>query len=232
MPQHLNSELLKKLADKLHKTRKYTREQISRKASAAHVVSPAYLVYWAGQLGIGTGRFFSSLAPNIQEQARSLEEVLPARRIQPVSLQTQKVTHKVLGRKAKPRSYVDQQRLHELRSLSASRFDLRRLIEMCVELNHCFRREDFIALITLLRSILNHVPPIFGNKTFTEVRSSTSIAKSNRESFDFLDTHSRKIADAYLHIPIRDSEILPTSTQIDFSQSLDVLLGEVVRVLK
>jgi hypothetical protein len=47
-----------------------------------------------------------------------------------------------------------------------------------------------------------------------------------------LDRSLRNIADAHLHVQIRTSEVLPTGPQVDFRADLDVLLSEVVRVLK
>jgi len=47
-----------------------------------------------------------------------------------------------------------------------------------------------------------------------------------------LDKSSRKIADAFLHTHIRNKEVLPNKTQVNFSRDLDVLLGEIVRILK
>lgn len=230
MPQRLDPVLLRKLANKIGKPEKYIREQISKKASAAHVTSAAYLVFWANQEGIGTARTLASLDPYIQEQTRSLMEATLVNRAQrPLP----KIAPKVRVQPAPSQNYVDPERLGDLRSLKTKQFDFKRLIRMCEELNRCFKRSDFIATVAIVRSILNHVPPIFGNrKSFKEVCLDPTIAKSTRESFDSLDSHSRKIADAYLHIPIRKSEILPTRTQVDFSQSLDVLLGEIVRILK
>ena len=46
-----------------------------------------------------------------------------------------------------------------------------------------------------------------------------------------LDTSSRKIANAHLHTQIRKKEILPNQTQVDFSNDIDVLLSEIVRIL-
>lgn len=233
----LDPTLLKKLAEKLKKTEKYVREQVSRKASTVHVNSTAYLVFWAAKEEIGTARYLNKLPPHIQEQARSLTSTtppsIPASTASGLKILPKLVKKRVRSRRAtNQQHYVDLGRLSELRSVKNEKFDLRRLIKMCEELNHCFGRGDFIATIALVRSILNHVPPVFGNKSFAEMHNNSSVARSNRESFDFLDTHSRKIADAYLHIPIRGSEVLPTSTQVDFSQSLDVLLGEIVRILK
>ncbi len=231
MSQRLDPVLLKKLAAKLEKPEKYIREQISRKASGAHVNSAAYLVFWANQNNIGTSRHLAVLAPYIQEQARSLVAApVIAGRVRTAF--SQRKSRKVFNGRLRRRNYVDLQRLSELQSLHAEKFDLRRLIKMCGELNHCFMRGDFIATIALVRSILNHTPPIFKNSDFAEVCKNNLIARSNRESLGFLNSHSRKIADAYLHIAIRDSETIPTATQVDFSQSLDVLLGEVIRILK
>jgi len=227
MAKKLDRSILEKLSKKIGKPEKYIREQISKKASAARVNSAAYLVFWANQEGIGIARYLATLDPYIQEQARSLAVTPVINRVQP----TPPTIHKARSKVTNKQNYVDLDRLRELRSLKIKNFDLKRLVRMCEEINHCFKRRDFIATIALVRSILNHVPPIFGYRNFTEVSNNTSLARSTRESFNFLESHSRKIADAYLHIPIRDSEILPTRTQVDFSQSLDVLLGEIVRIL-
>ena len=50
---------------------------------------------------------------------------------------------------------------------------------------------------------------------------------------NILDKSSRKIADSFLHTQIRKHEsALPTFTQINFKHDLDVLLQEIVRVIK
>lgn len=47
-----------------------------------------------------------------------------------------------------------------------------------------------------------------------------------------LDKSLRKIADSFLHTQIRKKETIPNATQVDFRRDLDVLLGEIVRILK
>ena len=47
-----------------------------------------------------------------------------------------------------------------------------------------------------------------------------------------LATSARGIGDQHLHSQIRASEILPSIVQVDFSNDLDVLVAEIVRVLK
>jgi len=46
-----------------------------------------------------------------------------------------------------------------------------------------------------------------------------------------LENSARRIADAHLHTQIRARETLPTATQVNFSNDLDVLLAEIVRIL-
>jgi hypothetical protein len=47
-----------------------------------------------------------------------------------------------------------------------------------------------------------------------------------------LDNSSRSIADAHLHTQIRSKESLPTQTQVNFTNDVDVLLGEIIRIWK
>ena len=54
---------------------------------------------------------------------------------------------------------------------------------------------------------------------------------SFKSSMANLDNSSRKIADRHLHTHVRKKETLPTLKQVDFSNDLDVLLSEIVRIL-
>ena len=85
----------------------------------------------------------------------------------------------------------------------------------------------------LLRTVLNHVPPVLGYDTFAEVANNYGSAKSQKSfkaSMQRLQNSLRNIADMHLHSPIRSREDVPTATQVDFAADLDVLLGEVIRV--
>lgn len=130
------------------------------------------------------------------------------------------------------RAYVDPDRISELKSLSSNKFDLSKLVRMCEELNICFAGECYLAIIMHTRAVIDHVPPIFGCKTFAEVTSSYGGTRSFKEAMANLESSSRKIADHYLHGQIRQSEALPNVTQVDFSNAVDFLLAEIVRVLK
>jgi hypothetical protein len=82
----------------------------------------------------------------------------------------------------------------------------------------------------LVRAILDHVPPIFGFKTFVEVVNNYG-GKSLKKSLQNLQNSSRNFSDSYLHETVKQKESLPNETQIDFRNDLDVLLSEIVRIL-
>lgn len=129
-------------------------------------------------------------------------------------------------------SYVDLSRLAELRTKAGSFFDVKRLARLVEELNIAHENDCHMSTAMLVRAITDHVPPIFGCKNFAEVANNYQGGKSFRGSMQNLEKSLRHIADAHLHVQIRASEVLPTGPQVDFRADLDVLLGEVVRVLK
>ena len=127
--------------------------------------------------------------------------------------------------------YVDLDRIRELRAISSPSFDLTKLIRLCEEINICYTSECYLATAMLVRALVDHVPPVFRYKTFVEVANNYG-GKSLKKSLQNLQNSSRNIADAHLHLSIRSKESLPNKTQVNFSNNLDVLLAEIVRVLK
>ncbi len=127
--------------------------------------------------------------------------------------------------------YVDPNRIAELKALTSVQFDLIKLIRLCEELNSSYNNNNYLSVIMLVRTILDHIPPLFGFKTFVEVANNYG-GKSMKKSLQNLQNSSRNIADAHLHETIRSKETLPHKTQVDFRNDLDVLLSEIVRLLK
>ena len=107
-----------------------------------------------------------------------------------------------------------------------------KLLKLCEELNDCHKANSVLSIIMLTRALIDHVPPIFGCRTFNEVVNNYSGTKSFKGNMERLNSSSRKIADQHLHTPIRNSESIPTMNQVDFSNDVDVLLAEVYRILK
>jgi hypothetical protein len=128
--------------------------------------------------------------------------------------------------------YVNIQRIDELRCVNATSYDLSKLLRMCEELNICYSSGAYFATLMLVRSILDHISPIFKCRTFSEIANNHNGGKSFKEALQRLENTSRKIADSYLHSQIRNSESLPNSTQVKFDSELDFLLAEIYRTLK
>lgn len=129
-------------------------------------------------------------------------------------------------------TYVHPQRIEELSSLTTTAFDMTKLIALLREINLCHHNQCYLAIAALVRTALDHVPPIFGCNKFAEVANNYSGAKSFKESMANLENSARNIADRHLHGHIQRSEVLPTIVQVDFSNDLDVLLEEIVRIMK
>lgn len=127
--------------------------------------------------------------------------------------------------------YINKTRLDELRNIKNASFDLKRVIKLCDEINHTFNDKCFIATIILVRALLDHVPPIFSKKSFSEVANNHG-GKSFKETMLTLDNSSRKIADLYLHTHISNKEDTPLEQQVNYSQPLDLLLSEIIKLMK
>ena len=141
------------------------------------------------------------------------------------------------GENAKPAPtsgdvFVNPGRIAELNARLGGPHDVRKLVRLCEELNICYTHECYFAVAMLTRSILDHVPPFFGHRTFSEVVNSHSWGRSRRDAMDHLQNSARKIADVHLHTTASRDEILPNQAQVNFGPSLDVLLEELVRLLK
>ncbi len=128
---------------------------------------------------------------------------------------------------------ISEGRLLELRGLTSPDLDFRKLIRLCEELNIVFQEECYLAAAMLTRGLLDHVPPVFGFKTFSEVANNyAGGGKSFKDTMQHLENASRKVADAHLHMPMRKSETLPAPQQVNCGQQLDMLLSEIVRITR
>ena len=132
----------------------------------------------------------------------------------------------------KSKVFVDPNRIVELSEIKNDKYDLTRLIKLCKEINIATSTDSVLAIAMIARTIINHIPPIFNCKNFTEVANNYNGGKSFKELMLRLDESLRKIADVHLHKQIGASEVLPNYTQVNFAAELDVLLSEIVSLLK
>jgi hypothetical protein len=123
--------------------------------------------------------------------------------------------------------FVEPSVIGHLRQCPARRFDLSKVVRYCEELNSSYALGNYLASTLLIRSLLNHVPPLFGHATFQQVVSQSS--RSIKELLRPLEEVSRDVADHHTHSTIRHKESLPTKSQVEpFKANLEVLLHEVI----
>lgn len=129
--------------------------------------------------------------------------------------------------------YIAASRLEKLKAISGQRFDCTRLISLCEELNTCATYETPHAVILLIRTILNHVPPAFGFENFKQVAANYGGGgESFKRAAERLENHSRRVADRLAHMPIRDKEVAPTMAEVAFAAEIETILSEFCRIMK
>ncbi|OIR12518.1 hypothetical protein GALL_62170 [mine drainage metagenome] len=133
----------------------------------------------------------------------------------------------------KEQTFISHTRVQALKELKNTSYDCTRLVCLCTEINDCASRNNIYAVAVLTRTIIDHIPPIFGFKSFAEVASNYGGGgKSFRLSSDHLNKQMRFVADKFLHMQIRDKEVMPDMHEVNFSRELETILAEVCRLLK
>lgn len=129
-------------------------------------------------------------------------------------------------------AFVSKEIISKLNAHSSKEFDTGRLVRLCEELNSSYSLGNFHACIALTRTILNHVPPIFGQRNFVSVVSKFPNKGSIKQQLEKLEKSTRKIADVILHEAIQERIAPLNEVSIDCKQDLDTLLRECVRKLE
>ncbi len=127
--------------------------------------------------------------------------------------------------------FISETRITELKQIRNEHWDLIKLIKLCEELNYNYKEGNYLTVGMIGRTIINHIPPIFDAKTFTEVANNIA-GSSLKKSLRLLDESLKNIVDRILHEQIKKTETLPSEAQIDFKQIFDVVLEAIVRLLK
>lgn len=124
-------------------------------------------------------------------------------------------------------AFLNTEVLIQLKSVQGARLDLTKLVKMCEELNDAYARGNFISSALLLRAIMNHVPPAFEAKTFSEVVAHAG--RSVKAILARLNEEARPIADLHTHFLMRPREHLPTKNQLEpYKAGFEVLMQEVL----
>ncbi len=124
-------------------------------------------------------------------------------------------------------AFVAPELIAELRAAHPAQFDFKKLIAFCEELNDAYRREAYLSTALLIRAVINHVPPVFGQTTFAAVVAHAG--RSIKPMLERLENEARPVADLHTHILMRARESLPTKNQVEpFKGAFELLLHEVL----
>jgi hypothetical protein len=136
----------------------------------------------------------------------------------------QEIANDNLGR------FINQAAIDELKDIRVPEHDARKLIRFCEEINSSYAQGNLLAVMLLLRALMNHVPPIFGRRTFKEVVAQSR--RSVKEILKPLEDIARDIADHHSHATVRHNEPLPSLSQVDpFKPSVEFLVHELATQL-
>jgi len=126
--------------------------------------------------------------------------------------------------------YVSKVRIDELKTLKSD-YDLSKLVRLCEELNAATQSSSYYSMAFLLRTILDHVPPLFSCTDFSQVAANHRGGRSFKDNMQNLQTLLRKIADLHLHNQMKRKETtFPDEKLLHYASTLDILLGEIVSV--
>ena len=124
-------------------------------------------------------------------------------------------------------TFIAPEVLASLRAATSAQFDFTKLIGFCEEIDDAYRRGKYLSAILLIRAVMNHVPPVFGQVTFAAVVANAG--RSVKPMLERLEHEARPIADLHTHILIRPRESLPSRNQVEpYKGSFELLLQEVM----
>ncbi|WP_038842532.1 hypothetical protein [Salinispora arenicola] len=153
-----------------------------------------------------------SLGPEVRrfKNVRSAEEFIDARVGWCEEEERRLQTHPAAGVEQRiddvpgPRVYVSPHVVDQLRTAPKGRWDTTKLIALAKELDACVQAGHVYASHAVLRALLDHVPPLFGQKTFSAVASSHSWGRTDSRYVGRLSTF-RDQGDDALHRQISKS---------------------------
>lgn len=123
--------------------------------------------------------------------------------------------------------FVSSVRIEELRALPSTKWDVRRLVRLCEEINIAFAHGSLFSLAMLVRAVQDHVPPLFdGEPDFDGV-----VARAKRPYQKAVKALQawRVVADRALHLHIDRYSPVITPDLVNVNEQLSVLIDEVIR---
>ena len=183
----------------------------------------AHLLESKKKITFNGGDFVPTEQDRLQEMLTNPEESGPLVSVPPMPPEPKPI-----------KNFIGLDYLEQLEEIQNPNFDLRGLIEMCKEINHGYDRGDYLAVIALIRTIMNHVPPIFGHQTFEQVVANYggNGNKSFKGQMEHLLKGAKNLADEHLHKVIGPSVKVLNEESVNYGPLVNSLIGEIIRILR
>ncbi|WP_305981789.1 hypothetical protein [Roseivirga thermotolerans] len=128
--------------------------------------------------------------------------------------------------------YIDKSRIEALKNTDITGFDLTKLVRLCEEINSNYKIGNYYSVGMLLRSLKDHIPPLFGFPNFKSVLAQYPFKSSSKKNIQNIEVSLKNISDRFLHETISKNETLPTKPEVEFKADIDVLLQEIIKLGK
>jgi len=126
--------------------------------------------------------------------------------------------------------FVEPALIDRISSMNPLQFNVSKLASFAQELNENYQRGNYLSCALLIRAIINHVPPIFGQGTFSQVVAHSS--RSVKAILRNLEEGARDIGDLHSHEIVDKFSGPPTKNQVDpYKPNIDILFREIERNL-
>jgi hypothetical protein len=129
-------------------------------------------------------------------------------------------------------SYIEQALIENLEAAqAATKWNLKKLLQLVRELNENYVSENVYACHALLRAILDHVPPIFGQKTFGSVIDQHGWGRTDKNYMKRLGEF-RAQGDDTMHRPVDRREDILSFHDLPARAAVNRLVSELVAILE
>jgi hypothetical protein len=124
--------------------------------------------------------------------------------------------------------FLDPVIIERINSTSGQSFNLSKLISFSTELNQNYSSGNYLSCALLIRAIINHIPPLFGCRTFSQVVATSG--RSVKGILAQLEEGARDIGDLHSHEIIDRHSSPPTRNQVEpYKPCFEVLYQEIER---
>ncbi|MGZ3140956.1 hypothetical protein ACVDFE_02910 [Lentzea chajnantorensis] len=123
--------------------------------------------------------------------------------------------------------YVSEDLIEQLERVNSQHWNLAKLVSMLRELNSAYAAGHQYSSLMLCRAVMDHVPPVFGCKAFSEVGSQISMPATDKRHLKLLGDN-RQVSDDALHRHISRHKDLVELHDVPQRQGINTLIRLVI----